>query len=112
MKNLIVVLGLFCLVSFTTNAQSKECCSKDKGDITKVEKCKQNDQTNKVCNKVETTTETSLNDDKETVKKEVVVVKTKMDGKEKCGKDASCCDMKKTKMKKEVKEEVEKKLTN
>jgi hypothetical protein len=106
MKNLIVILGLVCIFAFTSNAQSKDSCSNDKSSVTKVEKCKQNDQTKKCCNKVETTIKTSMIDGKETVEKEVVVTKTKMDGTENCMDKSSCCKMKKEN---KVEKELEKK---
>ena len=95
MKNLLIVLGFICVITFTTNAQSKDGVQKEKGDTTKVEKCTQHDQTMKCCDKVEKTTTTTKDG------KEVACNKTDM--KEKCGETSSCCNMKKeTKVEKEV----------
>lgn len=107
MKNLLIVLALVTVFTFTANAQSKDCCSKEKGEITKVEKCTQIDHTMKMGDKVETTTTTKIVDGKEIVEKEVVVEKNKMNMKEKCGDKSSCC----SNMKKEnkIEKEVEKK---
>lgn len=109
MKNLLVVLVLFTVFAFAANAQSKDCCSKEKGETTKLEKCTQTDQTMKSGDKVETTSTTALVDGKETVQKEVKM--TKMEMKEKSGDKSSCCsDVKmEKKVEKEVKKEIEKK---
>jgi hypothetical protein len=103
MKNLLMVLGLVLVVTFAVNAQSKDCCSKSKGETTKKENCNHNEQTMKACDKVETTTTTTSKDGKETVNKEVVV--TKVDKKEKCGENSSCCNVKKEVEKKEIKKD-------
>jgi hypothetical protein len=110
MKNLIVILALASVFAFSANAQSKDCCSKEKGETTKLEKCSQDKMTMKSGDQVETTTTTALSDGKETVNKEIVVTKTKMDKKEKCGENSSCCsNMKKeNKIEKEVKKEIKK----
>ena len=106
MKNLICVLALVTLFAFAANAQSKDCCSKEKGETTKVEKCTEKDHTMKTGDVQKTTTTTSagLKDGKQVVEKEIVMTKTGM--KEKCGDNSSCCDMKKEK---KVEKEVEKK---
>lgn len=109
MKNLLILLGLICIIACTSNAQSKDCCSKEKGETTRVEKCTQTDHTMKMGDKVETTTTTKIVDGKEIVEKEVVMEKTKMNMKEKCGDKSSCCDMKKEKTTEKVEKEVEKK---
>ncbi|MBK7629804.1 MAG: hypothetical protein IPJ23_03710 [Ignavibacteriales bacterium] len=109
MKNLLVILAVATVFAFSVNAQSKDCCSKEKGETTKVDKCSQDKMTMKSGDKVENTTTTALSNGKETVNKEIVVTKTKMDKKEKCGENSSCCDMKKeTKIEKEVKKEIKK----
>jgi hypothetical protein len=106
MKNFLIVLTLVTVFAFAANAQSKDCCSKSKGETTKLEKCTKSDHTMKAGDKVETTTTTTaLTDGKKSVEKEVVV--TKMDMKEKCDDKSSCCDD--MKMKKKVEKEVEKK---
>jgi len=109
MKNLIFVLALVTVFAFAANAQSKDCCSKEKGETTKVEKCIDKDHTMKTSDVQKTTTTTSagLKDGKQVVEKEVVV--TKMDMKEKCGDKSACCDMKKDKKTEKVEKEVEKK---
>lgn len=107
MKNLLFSLILVTAFSFAVNAQSKDCCSKDKGETTKVEKCSQTDHTMKTGDKVETTTTTKIVDGKEVVEKEVVM--TKMDKKGKCGDKSSCCDMKKEKTTEKIEKEIEKK---
>ena len=111
MKNLLVVLALATIFAFAANAQSKDCCSKEKGETTKVEKSTNTDQTIKSDDNVKTitTTVTALTGEKETVQKEVKM--TKMEMKEKCGDKSSCCsDMKMDKkVEKEVKKEIEKK---
>jgi hypothetical protein len=106
MKNFLVVLALVTVFAFAANAQSKDCCSKEKGETTKVEKCTKSDHTMKMGDKVETTTTstTALTDGKKTIEKEVVI--TKVDMKEKCGENSACCDMKKEK---KMEKEVEKK---
>ena len=106
MKNLIFVLALVTVFAFTSNAQSKDCCSKEKGETTKVEKCTDKDHTMKTGDVQKTTTNTTagLKDGKQVVEKEVVMTKQSM--KEKCGDNSSCCDMKKEK---KVEKEVEKK---
>ena len=106
MKNLIFVLVLVNVFAFTSNAQSKDCCSKEKGETTKVEKCTDKDHTMKTGDVQKTTTNTTagLKDGKQVVEKEVVMTKQGM--KEKCGDNSSCCDMKKEK---KVEKEVEKK---
>lgn len=110
MKNLLVILALATVFAFSANAQSKDCCSKEKGETTKLEKCNQEKVTMKSGgDKVETTTTTALTNGKETVEKEVVVTKTKVDLKENCGDNSSCVD---TKKEKKVEKEVEKKLEN
>ena len=111
MKNLIFVLALVTVFVFAANAQSKDCCSKEKGETTKVEKSTQTGQTMKSGDKVETTTTTTaaLTNSKETVNKEVVVTKTNLDKKENCGDKSSCCDVKKEKHTEKVEKEVEKK---
>ncbi len=107
MKNLLVILALATVFAFSANAQSKDCCSKEKGETTKLEKCNQEKVTMKSGgDKVETstTTPTALSNGKETVEKEVVVSKIQMDKKDKCGDNSSCCDTKKEKkVEKEVK---------
>lgn len=120
MKNLIFVLALVTVFAFAANAQSKDCCSKEKGETTKVEKCTDKDHTMKTGDNLKTTTSTTtaLTEGKKTIEKEVVV--TKMDMKEKCGDKSACCDVKKEKcgdksscsdmkMEKKVEKEVEKK---
>jgi hypothetical protein len=105
MKNFLVVLALVTVFAFAVNAQSKDCCSKEKGETTKVEKCTSSDHTMKMGDKVETTTSTTaLTDGKKTIEKEVAI--TKVDMKEKCGETSACCDMKKEK---KIEKEVEKK---
>lgn len=110
MKNLIFVLALVTVFAFAANAQSKECCSKQKCEMTKVEKCTDTDHTMKMGDKVETTTTTKIVDGKEVVEKEVVMEKNKMNMKEKCGDKSSCCsNMKKEKTTEKIEKEVEKK---
>ncbi|MBK7229007.1 MAG: hypothetical protein IPH97_09105 [Ignavibacteriales bacterium] len=108
MKNLIFVLALVTVFAFAANAQSKDCCSKEKGETTKVEKCTDKDHTLKTteCKETVSTTSAGLKDGKEVIEKEVVV--TKVDKKENCGPTSSCCDGKKEK---KVEKEVEKKET-
>lgn len=104
MKNLIFVLALVTVFAFAANAQSKDCCSKEKGETTKVEKCTDKDHTMKTGDVQKTTTTTSagLKDGKE------VVVK-KVEKKENCGPTSSCCE---NKNEKKVEKEVEKKETH
>lgn len=109
MKNLIFSLILVTALSFAVNAQSKDCCSKDKMGSTKVEKCTQTDHTMKMGEKVETTTTTKIVDGKEIDEKEVVMEKNKMNMKGKCGDKSSCCDMKKEKTTEKTEKEIEKK---
>ena len=107
MKNLLIVLALVTVFAFAANAQSKDCCTKEKGETVKLEKCTQTDHTMKMGDKVESTTTsttTALTSGKEKVEKEVVI--TKADMKEKCGETSACCDMKKEK---KMEKEVEKK---
>jgi hypothetical protein len=113
MKNLIFVLGFLTVFAFAANAQSKDCCSKEKGETTKVEKCTDKDHTmkNGDIQKTTTTTSAGLKDGKQVVEKEVVM--TKGDKKEKCSETSSCCtDMKKEKKNEKVEKEVEKKETH
>jgi hypothetical protein len=109
MKNLLIVLALATVFAFAANAQSKDCCSKEKGETTKLEKCTQTEHTMKSGDKVETTTTTAMVNGKENVQKEVKM--SKMEMKDKCDDKSSCCsDMKKeNKVEKEVKKEIEKK---
>ena len=109
MKNLLMVLALLIGFTFAVNAQSKDCCSKEKGETTKVEKSTNTDQTIKTGDKVETTSVTALTTDNEKMQKETSVTKTKMNSKENCGDKSSCCDMKKEKKTEKVEKEVEKK---
>ncbi len=111
MKNIVLMFALVIGFTFAVNAQSKDCCSKEKGETTKVEKCSKNDHTMKSGDNSETTTTTtsSLTDDKQKVEKEVVVVKTKMDKKENCDEPSSCCDMKKEKKIEKIEKNIEKK---
>lgn len=89
MKNLLIVLGLVCVIACVSNAQSKDCCSGN-GDKTKVEKCSDNHSTMKSGGNVETSTTTStVKDGKETLTKEVVV--KKVDSKVECNTTSSCC---------------------
>ena len=107
MKNLLIVLALVTVFAFATNAQSKDCCSKEKGETTKVEKCTDKDHTMKTgdVQKNTSTTSAGLKDGKE-------VVVTKVEKKENCGDKTSCCDVKKEKTTEKVEKEVEKKETN
>jgi hypothetical protein len=107
MKNLLIVLALVTVFAFAANAQSKDCCSKEKGETTKVEKCTDKDHTMKTGDVQKTTTTTSagLKDGKE-------VVVTKVEKKENCGDKSSCCDVKKEKTTEKVEKEVEKKETH
>jgi len=91
MKNILIVLALVTVFAFAANAQSKDCCKKEKCDTTKVEK----------------TTTTTSKDGKETVGKEVAC--NKIDMKENCGEKSSCCDVSKEKKTEKVEKEVEKK---
>lgn len=107
MKNLLIVLALVTVFAFAANAQSKDCCSKEKGETTKVEKCTDKDHTMKLGDVQKTTTTTSagLKDGKE-------VVVTKVEKKENCGDKSSCCYVKKEKTTEKVEKEVEKKETH
>ncbi len=109
MKNLLMVLARIMGLTFAVNAQSKDCCSKEKGETNKVEKSTNTDQTIKTGDKVETASVTALTNGKETMQQETSVTKTKMNGKENCGDKSSCCDMKKEKKTEKVEKEVEKK---
>ena len=109
MKNLLMVLALLIGFTFAVNAQSKDCCSKEKGETTKVEKSTSTNQTIKTGDKVETTSVTALTTDNEKMQKETSVTKTKMNSKENCGDKSSCCDMKKENKTEKVEKEVEKK---
>lgn len=107
MKNLLIVLALVTVFAFAANAQSKDCCTKEKGETVKLDKSTQTNHTMKMGDKVETTTTpttTALTSGKVKVEKEVVI--TKADMQEKCGETSACCDMKKEK---KVEKEVEKK---
>ena len=111
MKNFLIIFTLVTVFAFTANAQSKGCCSKEKGETTKVEKSTNSDQTMKSGDNVETikTSVTALTGEKETVQKEVKI--SKMEMKDKCNDKSSCCsDMKKeNKVEKQVKKQIEKK---
>lgn len=109
MKNLLMVLALLVGFTFAVNAQSKDCCSKEKGQTTKIEKNINTDQTMKSGDNVETASVTALTTEKESMQKETSVTKTKMSSKENCGDKSSCCDMKKEKKTEKVEKEVEKK---
>jgi hypothetical protein len=109
MKNLLMVLAFLVGFTFAVNAQSKDCCSKEKGETTKVEKSTNTDQTLKTGDKVETASITALTNNKESLQKETSVTKTKMNSKENCDDISSCCDMKKEKKTEKVEKEVEKK---
>ena len=104
MRNFLIAIALVTLVAFAANAQSKDCCSKEKGDTTKLEKPVQTDQTVKSAEVVETSTTTAIVDGKETVKKDVKM--TKMAMKENSCDKSSCCERKNEK---KVEKEVEKK---
>jgi hypothetical protein len=78
MKNLIVILSLITIFAFTSNAQSKESGTKNKNDVTKVEKSQQTDKTMKCCSDAGMKTKTSSKD-----------------GKGKCCEGSSCCKMNK-----------------
>lgn len=104
-----MVLVLFVGFAFTVNAQSKDCCSKEKGETNKVEKSTNTDQTLKTGDKVETSSVTALTTSKESLQKETSVTKTKMNSKENCDDKSSCCDMKKENKTEKVEKEVEKK---
>ncbi|HMN25808.1 MAG TPA: hypothetical protein PKE38_14985, partial [Ignavibacteriaceae bacterium] len=72
MKNLLVILALATVIAFSANAQSKDCCSKEKGETTKLEKCDQEKVTmksggDKVETPTTTATTTALSNGKETV---------------------------------------------
>jgi hypothetical protein len=109
MKNLIFVFALVTVFALTANSQSKDCCSKEKVETTKIEKSSTTDQTIKTVDVQKTTSTTSaaLKDRKEVVGKEIAV--TKVDKKENCDDKSSCCDMKKEKKTEKVEKEVEKK---
>jgi hypothetical protein len=92
MKNIVIMLALTLLLSFTINAQSESCCS-TKDTKTSIEKSSNLDQTVKSENKVETTT-AALTDN--TVKTEKEVVTTKVESKME-HKTSGCCDGKKVK---------------
>lgn len=108
MKSLFMFLAILVGFTFAVNAQSKECCSKEKGETTKVEKSTNTDQTIKTGDKVETSSVTALTTSKESMQKETSVTKTKMNSKENCGDKSSCCDMKKEIKTEKVDEEVKK----
>ena len=108
MKNLLLALALVIGFTFVLNAQSKDCCSKEKNQTTKVEKNTNTDQTMKTGDKIETASVTALTTDKETMQKETSVSKTKMNSKENCGNKSSCCDIKKDKKTEKVNQEVKK----
>jgi hypothetical protein len=78
MKNLIVILSLITVFAFTSNAQSKESSTKDKDNVTKVEKSQQTDKTMKCCSDTGMKTKTSSKD-----------------GKGKCCEGSSCSKMNK-----------------
>ena len=107
MKNLLIVLGLVCFIAVVTNAQSKDCCTSK--ETSKVEKCDDKNHTMKTteCKETVSTTSAGLKDGKETVEKEVIV--TKVDKKEGCGDNSSCCSGHKEK---KVEKETEKKETH
>ena len=109
MKNLFMVLALLIGFTFSVNAQSKDCCSKEKGETTKLEKSTNTDQTMKTGDNVETVIVTSLTSEKESIQKESSVTKNKMDSKENCGDKSSCCDTKKEMKTEKVEKEIEKK---
>jgi|GEM_PF-2351996 len=109
MKNLLMVLALVISFTFAANAQSKDCCSKEKGQTTKIEKSTSTDQTIKTGDKVETASVTALTTEKVSTQKETSVTKTKMNSKENCGDKSSCCDMKKEKKTEKIEKEVDKK---
>jgi hypothetical protein len=108
MKNLLLALTLVIGFTFVLNAQSKDCCSKEKTETTKVEKNTNTDQTLKTDDKVKTTSITALTNEKETKQKETSVLKTKMNSKENCGDKSSCCDMKEEIRTEKVNQEVKK----
>lgn len=108
MKNLLLALALVIGFTFVLNAQSKDCCSKEKNETTKVEKNMGTDQTLKTGDKVETASVTALTTDKGTMQKETSVSKTKMNSKENCEDKSSCCDMKKEMKTEKVDKEVKK----
>ena len=97
MKNLLLILALATVFAFTANAQSKDCCSKEKVETSKVEKCdKEKVSMKSGGDKVETSNTTKSTEDKLTVQKDVVT-KTQLDKKEKCDDNSACCDGKKEK---------------
>ena len=104
MRNFLIAIALVTFVAFAANAQSKDCCSKEKGETTKLEKPEQTDQTVQNAGAVETSTTTAIVDGKETVKKDVKMTKMEMKGKS-CDK-SSCCE---GKNEKKAEKEVEKK---
>ncbi len=107
MKNLFAILALATVFAFTVNAQSKDCCTKDKSETTKMEKCDQEKVSMKSGGeKVETSTTSTLTDGKVKVEKNVVVTKTNIEKKDKCSDTSSNCDNKKEKT---TEKEVEKK---
>lgn len=95
MKNLLIVLGIICFISVAVNAQSKDCCKSK--DTSKVEKCDDKNHTMKTneCKETGSNTSAGLKDSKEKVEKEVVV--NKVEKKEGCGDNSSCCNGKKEK---------------
>lgn len=108
MKNLALVFILAISFSIVAYSQSKECCSKEKSEGTKVEKCDDKNHTMKTSDnsKTTTTTTTALTNEKQKVEKEVI---TKVEKKENCSSTSTCCDGKKVKDIKKVEKEVEKK---
>jgi hypothetical protein len=109
MKNLFMFLALLVGFTFAVNAQSKDCCSKEKGETTKVEKSINTDQTIKTGDKVQTSSVTALTTSKESMQKETSVTKNKMNSKENCGDKSTCCNTKKENKIEKVEKEVEKK---
>lgn len=107
MKNFLILIAFVALSTIAVNAQSKECCKKEKCKTTNVEKSLNSDQTMKSGDKVETIKSTKLVDGKEIIEKEVIV--TQMDKKGECNDKSSCCgNMKKNK---KVQKELEEKET-
>ena len=92
MKNIVMMLALTLLLSFTINAQSESCCS-SKDTKTYIEKSSDLEKTVKTENKVETTT-AALTDN--TVKTEKEIVTSKVENKIE-HKTSGCCDGKKVK---------------
>jgi len=107
MKNLLLALGLVCFIACAANAQSKDCCTSK--ETSKVEKCDDKNHTMKTteCKETVSTTSAGLKDAKETVEKEVVI--TKVEKKDGCGENSSCCTGHKEK---KVETEVQKKETH